>query len=242
MSDITDKVQKLLDKAASLSAMEDVHYQQEAEAILAKATAMMVEYGISNGLLAAKAKVTLKPTHRMFYAANPFAPAKTSLLTVIGKTLGCYTVLTKNAARNDGVAECHVFGYQDDLDSLEILFVSAQLIAMRGAERQKRLGKTSRGFQSSYWTGFYIGIREQLNTAAEQVKQASQASDAGTNIMLRDRALAVNGLVNETYPRLRKIQRSYSNSEGFNTGKADGRNANLTQSSNISSTGQRMIG
>jgi Protein of unknown function (DUF2786) len=230
MSNISDKVQKLLAKAQDESVSE-----QEAEAYLAKAAQLMMEYNIDAALLAAKAKVFLYPTSKVLFCVPQFAAQKTTLMGVIARSFSCKAILTKNAARNKGIAEVTVFGFENDIDSVSTIYSSAVVIGEIGSARRRNQGNTSRGYHSSYWAGYANGIMDQLDKSSEETRKTAVVNDSGADIVLRDRSTAVNDLLNKTFPSLRNIRRTTSNRDGFYAGKSDGVNANLFGRNTVSS-------
>lgn len=235
MSSMPERIQKLLDKAGSEATPEG-----EREALLARASEMMATYNIDAAMLSAAAQVFTSPSSELFYVVNPFSVPKVSLLAHIAKSFSCKAIIEKNAAKNSGVAEIRVFGFENEILATQTIFVSALLVGMMKSEARRREGNTSRGYHSSYWTGFAVGVGEQLNAATETATKTAENANAGTSIVLRDRSLAVNKLVNETYPRFRTIRRTYSNGGGFRDGKTDGANANLRSNNGVGS-GRRSI-
>lgn len=231
MSDHSDRIQALLNKAA-----DPATSQEEAESYLAKATFFMAKYNIEVAVTNEKEHKVNKTLSHLFYVVKPFTPHKVSLLSVIATSLGCQVIVKLSGAQNDGTAVCDVFGYENDMDTLSTLFVSAQLIAAHGSEYQRRQGHTDRGFHASYYAGFPVGIRSQLENSSETAKIEAQnslnaihpGSSSSVDIMLVTKELAVNDLVKKTYPRLRRLTRSYTNSTGFNAGKRDGASADIT--------------
>jgi hypothetical protein len=236
MSSMPEKITKLLDKAAHEATPED-----ERESLIAKASELMTAYNIDAAMLAAKTQVFPSPSSKVFYIVPQFVVPKTSLLSAIAKSFSCVAIREKKASANNGVAEIRVFGFENEIIATETIYVSAVLIGMMKSDARRREGNTSRGFHSSYWLGFSIGVGEQLTAATKSATDEALSKNTGTAIVLADRSTLVDRMVKDTYPYITYTKRRYSNSSGFNAGKQDGVNANLRNSNSVGSN-RRAIG
>ncbi len=231
MSDMIKRIEKLLAMA------EDKNIPQaEAEAHLAKALELMSREGIDQALFSTSETPEVA-IYRDMSISNPFAASKTSLINVLSTSMRCRAVQHKSAAHNNGTAIIRIFGFESDVTSVSMLFHTALIIGETNSARYRRMGYTSRGYHADYWKGFAQGISTQFKRVTEDI---STTVSAGTEIVLRDRALEVTNLVHATYPSLSSIRRTVSSAEGYNKGKADGTNANLSSGRGLG--GRRAIG
>jgi len=116
-----DRVRKLLAKAEAAGVTPE-----EAESLTAKAAELMARYGIDKAMAEAKAHRNIKPSSKIFDVYNPWGQVRAHLLAGIAGALGCQCVLL--AARNaDADVRVHVFGFEDDIAQVDMLYTSLTL-------------------------------------------------------------------------------------------------------------------
>jgi hypothetical protein len=220
---LLDRVRKLLAKAEDESVTPP-----EAQALTAKAAELMAKYGIDRALLAAERPETDRPGNRMIDVDNPWARVKAHLLCGLGSALRCQAVLLSTRTGT----KVHVFGFQSDLERLDVLYTSV-LIQMwhglTGAELPAWC-RSPRAWRRSWLLGFATAVISRVR-AAEQAA-ASQATGPGagggsrTALVLADRAQVIRGEAERAYPLTRKARVTYSGT-GYRDGYAQGQRADI---------------
>lgn len=207
-----ERVRALLAKA------ESTEFDEEAEALTAKAQELMTRHSIDAVLLAAHAagaQAEEQPTGVRIGVADPYARAKAYLLTVIGNASRCRSVWS----RDFGFAT--VFGFEGDLGSVELLYTSLLLQARRAMEDTGRLGQhaRSRSFRNSFLIGFATRIGDRLKEAADAtIADADHEHGQGLLPVLHQRSRQVEELSEEVFGNLRGMTLSASDSAGWVTG------------------------
>ena len=126
-----ERVRALLAKAESTS------FPEEAEAFTIKAQELMARYGIDAAMVAAARHDQSAPSRRVVRLDAPYSSAKAILLSVIARANRCAMVWSTVDH------EAQVFGFDVDLDVVELLYVSLHLqatSAMLSAGRQVDAG------------------------------------------------------------------------------------------------------
>ena len=219
--DMLNKVRALLAKA------EGTDSDHEAEALTAKAAELMARYGIDEAMAAQRADHRAKPGSKIVLVDAPYAGPKASLLNVVAKAFRCRAVqLTRPGDKTQ--LKVHLFGFESDMELVEILFTSLLLQASHGAVRVEKqtdhYGRSrTRSARSSYILGFATAVQSRLAT----VKAEAEASAPGAELVLVGRDVAVQDEMRREYPRLRSTVVRAGNASGYGRGHADGMRANL---------------
>ena len=233
--DMLNKVRALLAKA------EATEFEAEAEVFTAKAAELMAKYGIDEAMASQRGHVNAKPGNKVILVDAPYAGPKASLLNVVAKAFRCRAV--QLASRDKTHLKVHLFGFESDMEMVEILFTSLLLQASHGAVRVEKqtdyYGRTrTRSARSSYILGFAYAVQTRL---AESTKKAeTEASGPGTALVLRSREVAVNDAVKQEYSHLRSVTARAGNVSGYGQGHADGMRANLHNRSGVGTTGRAL--
>jgi hypothetical protein len=207
--DLLDRVRKLLAKAEN-----DGCTPAEAEALTAKAAELMARYGIDRALLG---------------TLHPGAAVKAHLLSGLAAALRCQCVLLN---RRDPGSRVHVFGYQSDLDRLDMLFTSLLVQMHRALAQQVVPGVHghAKAWRRSYMLGFSsaaVGrVRAAEEAAVSHASGGERPGQPGTALVLADRALVVKAQVRQAYPRTRQVKTTYTGS-GYQSGHRDGQSADI---------------
>jgi hypothetical protein len=222
--DLLDRVRKLLAKAE-----DDGCTPAEAEALTAKAAELMARYGIDRALLGTLHPGSDKPADRVFDLDNPWAAVKAHLLSGLAAALRCQCVLLN---RRDPGSRVHVFGYQSDLDRLDMLFTSLLVQMHRALAQQVVPGVHghAKAWRRSYMLGFSsaaVGrVRAAEEAAVSHASGGERPGQPGTALVLADRALVVKAQVRQAYPRTRQVKTTYTGS-GYQSGHRDGQSADI---------------
>lgn len=235
--DVLARAEKLLAKAADPATPKD-----EAEACNAKAAEYLAAFNIDAALLAAKAKNSLKPIFKDIEVSGVYVLPKVVLLGNIAKAFSCTAIRVKKAKDNNGAAVVQVFGFENEIQSTQILFASLVLQATEEAFVEKALGKTSKEHQNAFWYGYASRIGELLQKTTANVEKEAENKTPGTALVLRDRSLEVRKLVRQHHPRLGTFHGRSSSTEGYNAGRAAADRANLHRTTAAGASNRKSIG
>jgi hypothetical protein len=227
-SGLLERVRKLLAKAEDASCTPE-----EAEALTAKAALLMARYGIDRALLGAARPETDKPADRMVRLSNPWAAVKGHLLARLAGALRCQAVIVSRPA---GSPTVHVFGYDSDIERLEILYTSllVQMARALAAQHVPGYGGAAKAWRRSWMLGYCsaVGARVQAAEEAAASSAAGETAAAGgaggrtAAMVLADRSLTVRRRLEESYPRTRRTRATYTGS-GYGDGYREGQRADI---------------
>jgi hypothetical protein len=217
---IVAKVRALLAKA------ESTDFPAEAESLTAKAQELITRHAIDRVLLAADDDAG--PTARRIPFDEPYASAKALLLGAIAHANGCRCV------SSDALGFSTVFGYADDLDTVELLHTSLLVQAMRslaaaGRDAPPGAQTRSRAYRRAFLLGFASQIGRRLREAADEVTSA-EAERVGPSLLpvLASRERKVADEMVRVFPRLATGRRvTVSDGAGWVAGQAAGQMASL---------------
>jgi hypothetical protein len=222
-SRLLDRVRKLLAKAEDESVTPP-----EAQALTAKAAELMAKYGIDRALLAAERPETDRPDSRVLDIDNPWARVKAHLLCGLGSALRGQAILLSTPAG----AKVHVFGYQSDLERLDVLYTSVLIQMWHGLAGAQVPGgsRSPRTWRRSWLLGFACAViarvRVAEHAAASGAAGAAAADDSRTALVLRDRAKVIRAEAERAYPLTRTARVTYSGT-GYRDGYAQGQRADI---------------
>lgn len=205
---------------ALLAKAESTTFDEEADALTSKAQELMARHAIDLAMLDASTPNHGAPTARRIHLDDPYVDAKSTLLSVVALENRCRSVFTP------GFGFSTVFGFDADIDIVELLFTSLLTQAtssMVAADKQvDRHGRSrTRSFRQSFLVAFAYRIGERLREANEVAAQQA-AEDLGDAFLpvLATRAVQVETLVAETFPKTRSKRSAISNADGWHAGRA----------------------
>jgi hypothetical protein len=202
---------------ALLAKAESTEFDEEAEALTAKAQELIARHAIDEALVHSADNVG-EPSVRRIPVDDPYADAKATLLAQVAGA---------NRARGVYTADCGwvtVFGYDQDLDAIELLAASllvqaTSAMARHGSRRDAYGRSTTRSFRRSFLLGFAYRIGHRLREAAEAQVATVSASDHGRLLPVLaardDRLMAAE---QAAFPHLVRRSSSMSNSAGWAAG------------------------
>ncbi len=211
---LLERVRALLAKAESST------FPAEAEAYTAKAQELVSRYSIDEALVAARSdSTTVVPFASRIGVDHPYEGEKAALLHAVAEANRCATVWSPEF----GFAT--VFGYDADIDAVDLLYTSLLVQAHRAMARSEPPGgKAGRArlktFRQSFLVAFAVRIGERLTSAAD----AAVAEVAGTADLLpvlaaRDRE--VRESLQRVFPNTVRGRGSRVESlEGWDSGRA----------------------
>ena len=206
------RVRALLVKA------ESTDFPEEAEALTAKAQALIARHAIDEALLES-GHDNATPTMRRVLLDDPYADAKASLVTAVALANRCRVV------QSPAFGWCTVFGFGGDLDAVELLVASllaqaTRTMARHGPRRDPSGRSTTRSFRRSFLLGFSQRIGQRLGEAtATQVTEA-QAEHGRLLPVLASRDEHVRAAEQAMFPQAVKRSTSVSNASGWTAGQA----------------------
>jgi len=214
-----ERVRALLAKA------ESTGFDEEAEALTAKAQQLIARHAIDEALLDRGDEVG-EPSVRRIPVDDPYASAKAYLVAEVARANRCRVVHTPD------LGWVTAFGYDHDLAALELLSTSllaqaAAAMARQGGRRDAAGRSRTRSFRRAFLLGFGHRIGQRLRQTAEQEVAASQAgSDRLVPILAvrEDRLVAAQ---RRAFPTVRRRATSVSHPSGWSEGQAAAERARL---------------
>ncbi len=216
-----DKIRALLAKAESTT------FPEEAETYTAKAQELMARYSIDAALLDASGPKRAEPVAVRIGVEAPYEGPKSILLSVVAQANRCRAVWSKEHGFNT------VFGFETDLELVELLFTSLLVQATTAmtahGSRRDRYGRSStRSFRQSFLTAYAHRIGERLAGAAERAGDEA-AAEVGAALLpvLAARDETVREQVHAVFPTLTQRHMSVTNRAGWESGRAAADSASL---------------
>ncbi|HVV37717.1 MAG TPA: DUF2786 domain-containing protein [Acidimicrobiales bacterium] len=214
---IVSRVQALLAKAESTT------YPEEAEALVAKAQELMARYAIGDAVAQQRRASGARPAMRTLKVEAPYARAKISLLTQIGHANVVQVVF-------NGMFEATLFGFDADLEVVELLFASLLVQATSAMLRVPRenTGGQVKAFRHAFLIAYARRIGERLREA-RAAAQGEAESDLGVALvpLFEARRAAIDARVHEEFPHLSTQRTSVSHYGGYGAGRAAADRANI---------------
>jgi hypothetical protein len=192
---LLDRVRALLAKAESTT------YPAEAEAYSAKAQELAARHSIDAVLLDARSgAVEVTPLARRIGVDPPHEQEKTSLLDAVARANRCQVVWSPEF----GFAT--VFGFDADLDTVDLLYTSLLVQANQAMTRTEpsggRAGRARlRGYRQSFLVGYAARIGERLAEVARTAVERAVPDAADLLPVLASREARVRGARERAFPR-----------------------------------------
>jgi hypothetical protein len=212
-SRVLEKVRILLAKA------ESTGFEEEAEALTAKAQQLMARYSIDQAMLAGGAGRE-DPSGRRFGVDDPYAQGKADLLAAIAGANRCRSVWLA------GYGLATVVGFPRDVDIVEVLYLSLLVQATRamtasGTVRDSGGRSRTRSFRQAFMFAFARRIGERLEAATRvATEQASSVHGRDLLPVLAGRMSAVDDAFKAMFPNLVLTSTRISNLAGWAAGRA----------------------
>ena len=189
LESIRDKVRSILERANHPNTP-----QAEADTALTLAYRLMQKYNLADSDIEQRAtcdRFNNEIEIMNFFIAGPYRVRRASLFHVIAGAVCC-------ASYREAIAEPHeivmvAFGTPRDLNSLEVLFTAADILALR------TMPSGDRQFRTSWWHGFSAGVNK--NLAKERRNFFTESP--GAELALIERYDRAEEKMNLTVPGLR---------------------------------------
>lgn len=210
-----------------LAKAESTTFDQEADALTAKAQQLMARHAIDLAMIDAGAPSVSGVVARRVHVEDPYFEAKAVLLTVVAEANRCSAVMAAH------LGMVTVFGFPADLDITELLFTSLLTQAtssMVAAGRSVDRTGTSRtkSFRRTFIIAFALRIGERLREAAEVAADDARTTFGGSLLpVLASRNEQVLAHQAEVFPNVKTSRSSISNAAGWHAGRAAADNASL---------------
>jgi hypothetical protein len=211
---------------ALLSKAESTEFEQEAEALTAKAQELIARHAIDEALLTGGAG---EPSLRRVPVDRPYADAKASLLARVAEANRCRVVYSPDCGWVTMV------GYDADLDAVELLAASllaqvTRAMAAHGSWRDAQGRSRTRSFRRSFLFGFAARVGERLREATGgQVASATREERERLLPVLHARDDRIEEAVAEAFPRMVELSGAIGSELGWVAGQAAAELADLTR-------------
>ncbi len=228
---ILEKVRALLAKAESTT------FPEEAEALSAKAQELMARHAIDAAMVAGGSAAGDSPTGMRLPVDDPYAGAKSILLSEVASANRCRAVWSK------GLGFSTVMGFVSDLMFVEILYTSllvqaTSAMVSAGSQIDRSGRPRTRSFRQAFLTAYATRIGHRLR-AAEAASRAVAAEEYGYALLpvLADRSAAVGAARDAAFPGAVKRSVSVTNAAGWAAGSAAADLASLSGRTEVPASG-----
>jgi Protein of unknown function (DUF2786) len=213
--------QRMLDRVRALLAKaESTEFDEEAEALTAKAQELMARHSIDYALLAV-GKSTEEPIGIRIGIDNPYETSKTLLLQKVAEANRCRAIWAR------GLGSSTVVGFPADVEGAELLYTSllvqASTAMMRAGSRKDAYGRSrTRSFRQSFLDAFAIRIGQRLLAATEEVGVQAAAEEGSGRLLpvLAARTDKVRQTMESWFPNASFSAVKSGNAEGWASGTA----------------------
>jgi hypothetical protein len=208
---------KLARVRALLAKAESTEFDEEAEALSAKAQELISRHALDRLVADGAARGRSDLQVRRLWLDAPYLRAKAALVSVVASANRC------RAASAERWGFCVVVGAAHDLDALELLvtslLVQADAAMLRHGRRSDRAGTTrTRSFRQSFLTAYATRIGQRL--AAVNNLAAARAGEVDLLPVLRSHEVKVAEEFDRLVPHTVGRSASVSNGEGWAAGIA----------------------
>lgn len=207
---------KLAQARALLAKAESTEFEEEAEALSAKAQELITRYALGRLLhQSPRAEERSAPRARRLWLDAPYVRAKAALVQAVASANRC------RAASADRLGFSVVVGDAGDLEAVELLvtslLVQADMAMLHHGRRVDRSGVArTRSFRHSFLTAYAARIGERLAAASEAVVH----EDGALLPVLHDQEARVSEAFERLVPHTVRAATSVSNGEGWVAGLA----------------------
>ncbi|WP_411143136.1 DUF2786 domain-containing protein [Streptomyces sp. x-80] len=229
----TEKKNPKLDTIRALLAKAEDPATAEAEAELARKRAfeMMAKYGVEQAMLNDGKPSNDAPVNRQIVLDNPWAMERVRLINRIARALGCQLIHLGRDGGGPG-RRVHLFGYESDLERVELLYTSLLLQMNSGlAAQYVPVSRGVRVWRRSWLLGFIDRVGGRIEEAEQGARDAARNETTATGrsaaLVLADRKAVVERNYRQVYPRARKGGSTTMTGTGFRDGWAAGGHADI---------------
>jgi len=215
-----ESAKKLAKVRALLAKAEATSFDEEADALSAKAQELISRHALERLLQEDPATTTTPeaPSVRRIWLDAPYLMAKATLVDAVAGANRCRCVVS------EALGVCSVVGNPSDLESVELLSTSLLVQASRsmlrhGRHQDYRGVSRTRSFRQSFLTSFAIRIGHRLR---EVNQEAIRNTEPGTDLVpvLRNHERWVEEAVETMFPHVVQTETAASNGLGWAAGHA----------------------
>lgn len=212
---------KLARVRALLAKAESTEYDEEAEALSAKAQELIARYSLERLLqrgAATGAQAGPGVTSRRLWLDAPYVMAKATLVHEVAGANRCRAVVT------DSLGFCLVVGDPGDVDAVEVLVTSllvqaSSALVRHGRNLDRRGASRTRSFRHAFLIAYAHRIGDRLRAAGEEAV-AEAGGHARLLPVLRDQETLVEEALQAMVPHRSTKATTVSNHEGWVAGRA----------------------
>jgi len=212
---------KMLERVRALLAKaESTTFPEEAEALSAKAQELMARHAIDEAMVGGAEGFDDTPGGVRLPVDDPYARAKSILLAEVAAANRCSAVWSESL----GVST--VFGYESDLEFVEMLYTSllvqaTSAMVAAGSQVDVYGRSRTRSFRHAFLLAYATRVGHRLREA-EAASQAAAAAHYGEALLpvLADRLAAVEAARDTAFPGAVKRPVSVTNAAGWAAGRA----------------------
>jgi hypothetical protein len=210
---------------ALLAKAESTTFEDEAEAFTAKAQELIARHAIDEALLHTVDDVG-EPSVRRILLDDPYLDAKAALVAEVASANRCRVV------HSPAMGWVTAFGYEQDLDALELLGMSllaqATTAMLRlGPQRDASGRSRTRAFRRSFLFGFASRIGERLRLTAEWAMAATDDRAGRLVPVLAVRDDRLRAAEATAFPETVSRRTSVSDATGWRAGQTAAEHADL---------------
>lgn len=212
---ILGKVRGLLAKA------ESTEFDEEAEALTAKAQDLMRTYSIEHALLTEQQEGNReRPEVRRIWIDAPYVDQKASLIDQVGSSNRCRCVFSRE------LGFITVIGFAADLDtvallSTSLLFQASRAMRTEGTRRYRDGGSRTRSFRQSFLLAYAMRIGERLREASSETESRIDVEHNGKLLpVLASRDDDVADYTEQIFPSVVARSVHGSDLEGYGAGRS----------------------
>ena len=208
---------------ALLAKAESTTFPEEAEALTAKAQQLMARYAIDQALVDEAGGRRGAPSSRAFQVPAPYATPKFCLLSAVASANRCRAVWTKS------LKQATVFGFEVDLEAVEILYTSLLMQATTAMVRERGPSPSRvRAYRHAFLLGFAgrVGQRLEAQTRAD-VEEVAAERGATVLPVLASRQDEVEAALRDAFPDIGPLKVTASSGLGAAAGRSAADRADL---------------
>lgn len=228
---------KMLERVRALLAKaESTTFPEEAEALSTKAQELMARHAIDEAMVGAEGAGD-SPGGVRLPVDDPYARAKSILLAEVAAANRCTAVWSESLGFST------VFGYESDLEFVEVLYTSllvqaTSAMVAAGSQIDVYGRSRTRSFRHAFLLAYATRIGHRLR-AVQAASQAAAAAEYGEALLpvLADRSAAVEAARDTAFPGAVKRPVSVTNAAGWAAGRAAADLASLSGRTEVHASG-----
>ena len=212
---VLERVRALLAKA------ESTDFPAEAEAYTAKAQEMISRHSLDEALLTAD-RAEVVPLTRRIAVDAPYESEKAALLHAVARANRCHAVWTPEL----GFAT--VFGFDADIDAVDMLHASLLVQAQRAMSSTEPRGKVGKSRLKTFRASFLVAFASRIGERLAQAARAALPTTGDLLPVLRSRDIQVRETMHRVFPQTERARGARVDSdEGWREGRAAADRATL---------------